>query len=469
MSTGIFWFRRDLRLADNPLLAKAANECDQLLPLYVDDPGEGTEWAEGAASRWWLQRSLMNLDRELNRRGTRLSVRRGRPSEVLRNLVRTLGVERVYWNCRYEPQALATERDTLAALRLLGCRAESGRTSLLTIPESSGKPDGTPYRVFTAFWRARQRAGLDLDVRPAPARLPPPPHLPEAAINLPLAGQWSDRFSAHWEPGERAAERRLQQFINNGLGAYPGCRDVPARAGTSRLSPHLHFGEIGPRQIVAAVQAWAAESGQETAAESFLRQLGWREFAHHLLYHFPQTPNRPLDLRFERFRWEPDYRKSLTAWRRAETGFPIIDAGLRELWETGWMHNRVRLITASFLTKNLLVPWQEGAHWFWETLLDADLANNTLGWQWVAGCGADAAPWFRIFNPVVQAERFDPEGNYVRAWLPALRKLEGKSAHQPWKEGCPPTDYPPPMVDLKATRERALLRFRTLPKREGRR
>ncbi len=465
MTRGIFWFRRDLRVADNPLLAKAAADCDELLLLYIDEPAVESRWPEGAASRWWLQSSLTSLAMELHRRGTRLVFRRGAAPEILSQLVGWMDAGWVYWNRLYEPAALRTEKAVIDDLRRLGCGLVSGDANLLTTPESSGKSDGTPYRVFSPFWRARQRAGFDLGECTAPARLPPAPNVTGDPIDVQPPGRWSEKFKAYWEPGEASARRRLQRFINGELGGYPNSRDRPARTGTSRLSPHLHFGEIGPRQILSAVTAWAAETGRDAAAETFIRQLGWREFAHHLLCHFPQTPDRPLDQRFEHFRWNDDYLESLLAWQRAETGFPIIDAGLRELWETGWMHNRVRLIAASFLTKNLLVPWQEGARWFWDTLLDADLANNTLGWQWVAGSGADAAPWFRIFNPVLQAERFDPEGGYVRRWLPELQSLQGRKIHQPWRSDRPPADYPPPMVDLKATRERALLRYRQLPKR----
>ncbi len=463
VTVGIFWFRRDLRLTDNPLLRRAAEECEQLLPVYVHAPGGGAEQGEGAASRWWLHHSLVALDAELRERGSMLWRQRGRVAPVLAQVAAEIGARRVYWNRRYEPAETAHEARLLTTLSRRGLVVTTGHGGLLAAPEHGTKPDGSAYRVFSAFWRARLRAGLDLAVASAPKRLPPlPAPLPPSerlaqSERLPRV-RWDDGLTVHWRPGEAGARARLAQFLDAALAGYVENRERPDREGTSRLSPHLHFGEIGPRQIAAAVEAWADAGGNRSAAEAFLRQLGWREFAHHLLYHFPETPERPLDRRFERFPWQPD-PAHLRAWQRGETGIPLVDAGMRELWHTGWMHNRVRMVVASFLTKNLLIPWQEGAAWFRDTLVDADLANNVLGWQWVAGSGADAAPYFRIFNPVTQGVRFDPEGRYVTRWLPELRGLPVHYRHRPWQTPTPPAAYPPPIVDLAGSRQRALAAF----------
>jgi deoxyribodipyrimidine photo-lyase len=294
------------------------------------------------------------------------------------------------------------------------------------------------------------------------------PSLPLEALNLLPGKAWDEGFYQTWRVGENAAQQRLNAFLRTSVGDYPAQRDRPDMTATSRLSPHLHFGEIGPRQIFHGVQAHMLDpglAGNSSGAEAYLRQLGWREFAHHLLYHFPETIESPLNSRFADFPWRRDYRLQLMAWQRGDTGYPIVDAGMRELWRTGWMHNRARMIVGSLLTKNLLIPWQEGARWFWDTLVDADLANNTLGWQWIAGCGADAAPYFRIFNPVRQAERFDPEGRYVRHWVPALARLPDKYLQQPWRAPAAVfaasgvesgSAYPEPIVDLRSSRARAL-------------
>jgi deoxyribodipyrimidine photo-lyase len=299
------------------------------------------------------------------------------------------------------------------------------------------------------------------------------------ALELLPTTAWDTQFYAHWQPGEAGASRQLQAFLDNAILDYADDRDRPALRGTSRLSPHLHFGEISALQVWQRVQDWAAQqtgSGVIAAAEAFLRQLAWRDFAHHLLFHFPHTQDAPLDERYRAFPWRRQYGADLSAWQRGRTGIPIVDAGMRELWATGWMHNRVRMITASLLTKNLLIPWQQGAAWFWDTLVDADLANNCFGWQWTAGCGADAAPYFRIFNPVTQGERFDPDGSYVRRWVPELQHLPPRWIQQPWQ--APATvlaaaavelgaTYPWPIVDLKATRERALAAWEQVKQQRG--
>ena len=405
--TTIVWFRNDLRLADNPALAEAAAR-GPVVPVYVWAPEEEGEWPPGAASRWWLHRSLHALDRSLRDCGSQLVVRLGPTEEALASLLRETGAASVVWNRRYEPAAIA--RDTELKCRLP--EAASFGAGLLREPWTVATRAGGPYQVFTPFWRALQALGepdapLPAVRPPAPARWPQT--LPIEQLGLRPAISWDAGLAETWTPGEPGAHDRLEQFRDHAAG-YGDDRDQLARS-TSRLSPHLHFGEISPRQAW-----WVARDAAGEAATPFLRQLAWREFAHHLLYHFPATPSQPLRPAYADMPWRDD-PAGLAAWQRGRTGYPLVDAGMRELWQTGWMHNRVRMVTASFLTKHLLIDWREGTRWFWDTLVDADLANNTLGWQWVAGSGADAAPYHRIFNPAAQAERFDGDGRYRNRWV----------------------------------------------------
>lgn len=481
MSAAIVWFRQDLRLTDNPALARALARCERIVPAYIYAPEESEAWAPGAASRWWLHHALAALDGALQARGSRLILRRGPSLEALVRLAQETGATHVFCNRLYEPAHRARDRRVAARLRADGVQVESANASLLFEPQSLLKDDGSPYQVFTPFWRACLRRGWPADPIPAPQALPPvPPALSSLElVELGLLPKipWDEGLRATWRPGEAGAQARLKAFLDTALPRYAEARDRPDQAGTSRLSPHLHFGEIGPRQIAAAVEERLAldpAPGLRAQGESFLRQLVWREFAYYLLVYFPHTPEAPLDARFARFPWAEGYQDTLAAWQRGRTGIPLVDAGMRELWTTGWMHNRVRMIVASCLTKNLLVPWQEGARWFWDTLVDADLANNTLGWQWTAGCGADAAPYFRVFNPVLQGRTFDPRGAYLRRYLPELAGLPDEHLHAPWT--APPAvleaagvrlgeTYPRPLVDLKASRERALARFQRIKNR----
>lgn len=458
MSIALLWFRRDLRLTDNPALVAALAACERVIPLYIRPAEE-----DGAATRWWLHHSLAALEASLQQKGSRLLLRRGDALAVLRTLIRESGATAVYWNRIYEPAAIARDSDIKQALRADGINVTSSNGLLLNEPWQLLKADGSPYRVFTPYWNAAQKRGFDFTLHAAPEALPPVPASlrgePLEALQLLPRIRWDDGLAAQWRPGAAGATQRLAEFLDGALAGYAVERDRPDHAGTARLSPHLHHGEISPQRLATAVQQHLAiqrDAGLTRNAESWLRQLGWREFAQQLLYHFPHTVNEPLDTRFARFPWRRDYAEDLGAWQQGKTGIPIVDAGMRELWHTGWMHNRVRMIVASFLTKNLLIPWQEGAAWFNDTLVDADLANNTMGWQWVAGCGADAAPYFRIFNPLTQGEKFDPQGNYVRRWLPELSYLPDKYIHRPWTAPRRPAHYPPPLVDLKASRERAL-------------
>jgi deoxyribodipyrimidine photo-lyase len=470
--TAIVWFRRDLRLIDNPALHAACQQARRVVALYVHAPDEDGEWRDGAASRWWLHHSLARLDQSLRERGGELTLRRGGSLETLLAVARETGAGSVYWNRLYEPARVACDRLIKTALREAGLECESFNAALLHEPWEVRTGQGDPYRVFTPFWRScASRLETLPKPLPAPGSIPvpsPPASIALDELGLLPAVRWDSGLAEAWRPGEAGALERLESFADEALGSYPEGRDRPDRHGTSRLSPHLHFGEVGPRQCLAAARnAVARHPAVQSAADGFVRQLGWREFAHHLLHHFPHTATAPLDRRFDAFPWEPNERW-LEAWQRGRTGYPIVDAGMRELWQTGWMHNRVRMIAASVLTKNLRQPWLHGAQWFWDTLVDADLANNTLGWQWTAGCGADAAPYFRIFNPMLQTERFDPQRAYLRRWLPELRRLPDRWIHRPWE--APPAvldeagvvlgrDYPRPVVDFRDSREAALAAY----------
>ncbi len=474
MPATIVWFRQDLRLQDNPALAAAVATGAPVIPVYIlDEAGEG-DWPLGGASRWWLHHSLAALDASLRERGSRLILAVGESGEVLRDLIAATGAAAVHWNRRYEPAAIA--RDT--ALKAgLGVEVKSFNASLLFEPHTVRNKSGGPFQVFTPYWKHCLALKVDEPGKlppgniAAPARWPKSPEL--ATLKLRLTIHWDQGLAAAWQPGETGALKRLKKFAAGALSEYAGQRDRPELDGTSALSPHLHFGEVGPRQAWAAVRAAAKGSGvfpPHRGAQVFLTEVGWREFAYHLLYHFPQTPAQPLRTEFAAFPWRRD-AKQLRSWQRGLTGYPIVDAGMRQLWTTGWMHNRVRMIVASFLVKHLRLSWREGAAWFWDTLVDADLASNTLGWQWSAGCGADAAPYFRIFNPILQGAKFDPEGAYVRRWVPELKKLPAEFIHQPW---AAPMDvlaeagltlgkqYPQPIVDHTAARAAALAAFQSM-------
>ena len=462
MSIALVWFRRDLRLADNPALLAALRAGHVPLPVYVHAPDEEAPWQPGAATLWWLHHSLAALDAELRAIGSSLVLGAGESLAELTRLVDATGASAVYWNRLYDP--LLTRRDSRIkeALRQRGVVVESHAAHLVAEPWEIRNGSGDPYRVFTPFWRTLQQR------LPLPEPLPVPTSLPSHAVTgCPLADlrllptiNWDQGFHPHWTPGAAGAQDALERFAQAAIEGYSGERDRPDRAGTSRLSPHLHFGEISPRQVSWRLLRNATPARRELA-EPYLRQLGWRDFGHHLLYHFPHTSEAPLQSSFAAFDWAEVDDSRLRAWQRGRTGIPIVDAGMRELWTTGWMHNRVRMIVASLLTKNLRYHWLHGARWFWDTLVDADLANNTQGWQWTAGSGADAAPYFRIFNPIAQGERFDPLGAYVRQHVPELAHLSAEHIHQPWAVGGV-RGYPRPIVDLKQSREAALAAYKEL-------
>ncbi len=469
----IVWFRHDLRLDDNPALRAAAAR-GAIVPLFIHAPEEERPWEPGAASRWWLHGSLSRLAESLAKAGAALVIRRGPSLDTLRGVAREHGATHVVWNRRYEPAVVARDTGIKQALTGDGLVCESHGGGNLFEPLHVATKEGKPYQVFTPFWRALLLREEPAEPLPAPKKLLAAAPVGRTAASLPVdalgllpAIDWAGGMRAAWKPGEAAARRRLDTFLER-VGRYDTERDRPDRDGTSALSPHLHFGEISPRRVWHAVRGAAGglPAARITAggAEAYLRELGWREFATHLLFHFPHTADAPLRADYARFPWVED-PVGLRAWQRGRTGFPVVDAGMRQLWETGWMHNRVRMIVASFLVKDLRVSWLEGARWFWDTLVDADLAANTLGWQWAAGCGADAAPYFRIFNPTSQGERFDPGGDYVRRFVPELARLPADAIHAPEEADAATLreagvtlgrGYPAPIVDHAEARKLAL-------------
>lgn len=464
---GIVWFRSDLRVEDNPALLAAA-DAGPILPLFLWSPEDEGDWPPGAASRWWLHHSLARLSERLAALGAPLLIRSGDTLETLLETIRATGAKRVYWNRRYEPASIARDKAVKERLAAEGVEAHSFNASLLNEPWKIETQSGGPYQVYTPYWKASRKLDEPAKPSPGPSALVTCQHDIEgeepASFELLPKEDWAGGIAEAWAPGEDGAGKLLKRFIEDAARDYAESRNRPDQPGTSRLSPHLHFGEISPRQVWHALRDAFGGNDDGEPPWPYLRQLVWRDFGHHLLYHFPHTAEEPLRESFKEFPWvdDPD---ALKKWQQGKTGYPIVDAGMRELWTTGWMHNRVRMIAASFLVKDLLIPWQEGAKWFWDTLVDADLANNTLGWQWTAGCGADAAPYFRVFNPVSQGERFDPQGEYVRRWVPELGKLPKSAIHRPW-EASPleldeagvrlGRDYPEPMVEHAEARKRAL-------------
>lgn len=462
----IMWFRQDLRLNDNPALS-AAVAAGHVLPVYILDNDNAGDHQLGAASRWWLHHSLHALATSL---GGALNVYQGDAGDIIHALCQRYAVSGVYWNRCYEPWR--RERDQIIKQQLSerGIVARSFNSSLLHEPWSVLKADGKPYKVFTPYHRAASAlpANTATFAAPKPTAVFTVDNDSGGIDTLQLLPRhnWDKQFYDCWTPGEDGARTKLQQFLQTGLHHYQQGRDFPAQAAVSRLSPHLHFGELSPQYIVNTLAALPATDN----SDHFLRELRWREFSYYLLYHWPSLPHANLKPQFNHFAWQQQ-PSVLARWQQGQTGYPMVDAGMRELWQTGFMHNRVRMITASFLVKNLLQDWRAGAHWFWDCLVDADLASNSASWQWVAGCGTDASPYFRIFNPVTQGQKFDPNGDYIRRFVPELRHLPDTYLHQPW---LAPTavlaeanvrlgeTYPAPMVDLKTSRERALAAYAEL-------
>lgn len=463
MSSTILWFRNDLRLADNSALA-AAIECgDPIIPVFIWSLGKVGEWSPGGASKWWLHQALESLSTDLAARNVPLIVRIGSSLEVLRELIEESGAVRVFWNRRYEASQRAVDVAVKRALREQGIEVQSFNSALLNEPHTVAAGGGQPYRVYTPYWKKVKGRVIEGVVEPRLDAIQGPAVWPRSTalehLELMPKVNWYGGLEAAWEVSEAAAQRRLEGFLQGAVDAYHVDRDRPDCDGTSCLAPYLRWGQIGPRQVVAALRERCDLTAQGPAV--YLKEIYWREFAYHVLYHFPHTPDQPLRIEYVDFPWQDD-AATLQAWQQGRTGYPIVDAGMRQLWETGWMHNRVRMIVSSLLVKHLLQHWHAGARWFWDTLVDADLASNTLGWQWSGGCGADAAPYFRVFNPIIQGQKFDPDGSYVKRYVPELQHLPCAYIHEPWKapqavmRSSGADSYPSPIIEHKAGRARAL-------------
>ena len=476
--TCIVWFRQDLRLDDHPALTAAVQSGEPVVCLYVHAPHDEGTWAPGGASKWWLHQSLRELDASLRALGNRLILRSGKSAaDVVRDVACETQARALYFSARYEPAAIEQERRVARELKATGVSIYRFHASVLWEPGTVMNRTGGPMQVFTPFWKACLASRKPTAPLPAPSRVAAPAVFPAsdalADLKLEPSIDWAGGLRATWKVGEAAAHRELKAFLDSVVADYSDDRNRPDLRGTSRMSPRLHFGEISPRRIWHEAHRRMHEAGRRSldkGSEHFIREVGWREFACHLLVHFPHTAEQPLRPEWRAFPWRSD-PKLLRAWQRGQTGYPIVDAGMRELYETGWMHNRVRMIVGSFLVKDLLLPWQEGARWFWDTLVDADLASNSLGWQWVAGSGADAAPYFRIFNPVLQAEKFDPDGTYVRRYVPELARMPREYIHRPWDAGPLVlmaagvelgSNYPRPLVDHAQARDAALAAYQAL-------
>ncbi|MDA7632516.1 DNA photolyase family protein [bacterium] len=468
--TTVVWFRRDLRLHDHAALAAAVKR-GNVVPLYIWSPDEEGESCPGAASRWWLHQSLSELDLGLRRLGSRLIFRSGPIVPTLERLCSEVNADGLVWHRLYEANAIRHEEALRARLGTKIFYMESFPGYLLIEPSTLLNQSGRPYQVFTPFWKRCVQGLAPNKPISCPREVHPPKVWPKSESlskwGLQPTLPWARGIESRWKPGEAAALILMSRFVRKRVLQYGTQRNRPDCDGTSELSPSLHFGEISPRQIWDALRRFAVRESIATPVWKgwqFLAEVGWREFAGYLLYHFPHTSTKPLRPEFSRYPWTQK-RNYLSEWQRGQTGYPIVDAGMRQLWSTGWMHNRVRMIVASFLVKHLRIPWQEGAGWFWDTLVDADLANNSLGWQWTTGCGADASPYFRIFNPMTQGEKFDPQGEYVRRWIPELKSLPDKYLNRPWEASSTiliqakvrlGVDYPNPVVDHGVARQRAL-------------
>ncbi|HBB52290.1 MAG TPA: deoxyribodipyrimidine photolyase [Legionellales bacterium] len=459
MSKGMFWFRKDLRINDNQGLYQACKNHQELLCIYIIDTP--LEQLRDAAQSWWLHHSLISLQKS----PIKLMIHVGDPKKIIQELCQKHQIDKVYWNRCYEPQSIERDKSIKEDLKAKQIQAQSFNASLLQEPWEVMNQQGSPFKVFTPFWKQclkqiQMQAEFKIDSWPKWIEYP--------AINiselhlLPNQPNWAAKFPEYWQPGETGAQTRFDNFIQHKVYHYKDGRNEPALEATSGLSPHLHFGEIGPWQIFRQVMAYQMQHPEhEEQTRHFLSELGWREFSYYLLYHFPRLGTDNFRPAFNSFPWHEN-PEAFKRWTRGLTGYPIIDAGMRELWLTGSMHNRVRMIVASFLVKDLFIDWREGARWFDRTLLDADMASNYASWQWVAGCGADAAPYFRIFNPILQSEKFDSQGSYIKTWVPELAHLPAQWIHQPWKAPVQINNYPKPMVDHDKARHQAMQYYQAL-------
>ena len=462
----ILWFRKDLRLRDNSALKAAIEAGLPVIPIFIWSPDEAGDWAPGAASKWWLHQALKSLSEAFKDRGGEFVLREGDSLGQLRDIIEKTGAKRVYWNRRYESPQRELDASIKRQLREDGIEVESFNSSLLNEPHTAATGGGNPYKVYTPYWKKVKDRPIEPIAEPDFDSFKFPDTYPQTvaldSLGLLPEKQWHRKFDPYWVVSEAAAQERLEKFLSQAVEGYNQARDIPSEDGTSSLSPYLHWGLIGPRQVMHALKA-KHDLGKE-GPQVYAKEIYWREFAYNVLYHFPKTPAAPLHEKYTDFPWQPD-SNALKRWQRGQTGYPIVDAGMRQLYATGWMHNRVRMVVSSLLVKHLLQDWREGASWFWDTLVDADLASNTLGWQWSAGCGADAAPYFRVFNPITQGKKFDAEGEYVKKWVPEIAKLPSKFIHEPWEAPAGileyagvelGKDYPEPIIDHKEGRERAL-------------
>ena len=477
-NTAIVCFRNDLRLEDNPALSDAIDQGMQILPVFIYDPLTWGDWGSGSglggASKWWLHESIKDVQRQLEQLGGYLVLRKGATLTVMRELVKASGASVVFWNRRYSAQEITIDSLVKKMLQEEGVEVRSFKASLLEEPWTTANKQGNPFKVYSPFWRSIKDRPIDA-----------PLTLDREALSfsdcsvacdaledlelLPVDKNWHLTFHDFWDVSEAKANRLLEEFITEACDVYDVDRDRPDLTGTSFLSPYLRWGQVSPRQIAHRLAQHC--NLKQKGPLVYLKEIYWREFAYYVLYHFPNTPSEPLQEKYKDFPWkeEPDFLKR---WQKGQTGYPIVDAGMRQLYASGWMHNRVRMIVASFLVKHMLHSWNSGAAWFWDTLVDADLASNTLGWQWSGGCGADAAPYFRIFNPMIQGMKFDPEGRYVKRWVPELADLGTKHLHQPWEASDAElreagvelgVTYPKPIIEHSFGRERALEALASLP------
>ena len=472
MSGTIVWFRNDLRLDDQPAVAFAAAAGEPVVPVYCWHPSAAGRWAPGGASRWWLHRSLQSLQASLQKIGSQLIVRAADPATELIAIAKATGATAIACGRRFEPWATEEEARVEHACRAAGLGFHRFLGNLMFNPDEVRTGSGVPYKVFTPFWKNCLAREVPAQAKAGPAKLAAPAAWPASdsidSLELQPHIAWDGGFDAVWQPGEAGAAQKAKAFLEGPVGKYSEGRDLPGIVGTSMLSPHLAWGEVSPRRVWHAVQARldGKDAAFKSSAEKFRAELGWREFAWHVLANFPRTAEDPLRIEFRNFPWK-DNAKALRAWQRGNTGYPIVDAGLRQLWHTGWMHNRVRMSVSSFLVKHLRQHWLHGADWFWDTLVDADLASNTLGWQWSAGCGADAAPYFRIFNPTLQGEKFDADGAYVKRWVPELAKVPANMVHSPWEVPLTAPNYPAPVVDHAQARADALAALKACNAKSG--